>query len=417
MDNRSPCETQISGGPLIISQYMPDVQTVSLGIWVDTGSRDEAEEQAGIAHALEHMLFKGTEQHDAAEISLCMDNLGGQVNAFTTHERTCFHSHCLFDDWTESLDLLIELLLSATIPDAEWQREREVIFSEMHLLEDSPEEWLMDQHLQAIFPNQKIGMPILGNPDSLMRMTRQDLLDYLRSNYRPPRLLITAAGRIDHRELVRILEGYIWPQGQMRPKRSQPRSQRGIQRLPREIEQVYFSMSFPGIPSASSERPIAWMANHMLGGGMSSCLFQEVREKRGLAYSIGSQIASFSDGGMWTVYGATEPDRLQESMDVIVQTIHDFRKEPSCEAFMRSRKQIQIQMRMGMDSVEQNMFRLGARFDEQQIQPLSYWIDAVGEVGYPELCAWAGKQLQAEPMLSLCGPEEILRCIEPGLHR
>jgi len=408
-------ETQIPNGPLVISQRMTDVQTVSLGIWIDAGSRDEDSEQAGISHALEHMLFKGTEQHDAGEISLRMDNLGGHVNAFTTHERTCFHSHCLFEDWPEALDLLTELLLSATIPVIEWKREREVIFSEMHLLEDSPEEWLMDRHFQALFPDQKIGLPVLGNPDALMRMTQQDLLGYLQSTYRPPRLLVAAAGRIEHNELVQVLTSHAWPRARTKPVRGKPNRHHGMQTLIREIEQAYFSISFPGIHAASRQRPIAWLANQMLGGGMSSYLFQEVREKRGLAYSIGSQVSSFSDTGIWTVYGATEPERLREGMDVIEQTINKFIEQgPAQEEFIRAKKQLQIQIRMGMDSVEQNMFRLGARFDEMEVRPLSYWIDALEKVDYHELRAWAGKQLKEQPMWSFCGSEKALKSIRVG---
>lgn len=408
-------ETQIPGGPLVISQFMPDVQTVSLGMWVDAGSRDEDLEQAGISHALEHMLFKGTEQHDAKGISLRMDDLGGHVNAFTTHERTCFHSHCLFEDWPKALGLLTELLLSATIPATEWQRERGVIFSEMHLLEDSPEEWLMDRHFQALFPDQKIGLPVLGNPDALMRMTQQDLLGYLQLNYRPPRLLVAAAGRIEHNELIQVLTSHAWPRARTKPVRSKPDRHYGMQTLIREIEQAYFSISFPGIHAVSRQRPIAWLANQMLGGGMSSYLFQEVREKRGLAYSIGSQVSSFSDTGIWTVYGATEPERLRESMDVIEQTINKFIEQgPAQEEFIRAKKQLQIQIRMGMDSVEQNMFRLSARFDEMEVRPLLYWIDALEKVDYHELRAWAGKQLKEQPMWSFCGSEKTLKSIRVG---
>jgi len=275
----------------------------------------------------------------------------------------------------------------------------------------------MDRHLQALFPDQKIGLPVLGSPKALRRMTRHDLLGYLQSNYRPPRLLIAAAGRINHHDLVQALMQYTWPEAQPRPGRNRPSRHHGIQRLFREIEQAYFSISFPGIPAASEERPIAWLANHMLGGGMSSCLFQEVREKRGLAYSIGSQLSSFSDAGIWTVYGATDPDRLQESLQVIEQTIDQFRVHgPDREAFARSGKQIRVQMRMGMDSVEQNMFRLGARFDEKRIEPLSYWIHAVEKVDYHELCTWVGDRLHGRPMWSFCGPEEILKGIEPALR-
>jgi len=413
-------ETQIPGGPLVISKPMSGVQTVALGIWLDVGSRDESPELAGISHALEHMLFKGTESHDAQMLSRMLDDLGGHVNAFTTRERTCFHAHCLFEDWPRALALLSEMLLFATIPEEEWQRERDVIFSEMRMLEDTPDDWLLDQHMQALFPGQEVGRPVLGNPESLMEIERQDLLDYLRTNYRPPRLLIAAAGRIDHDALVETVVDSHWPKGREKKARRRARPHGGIQHLGRDIEQAYMAVSFRGIPAASGQRPVAWVANHLLGGGMSSRLFQEVREKRGLAYSIGSQLSSLTDMGTWTIHGATDPDRFGACVDVIRETLICFGREGvSPDELAEAKRQVQIQLRMGMDSVEQNMFRLGARFDEDEVHDIPYWLDAVEQVSLDELCTWIREHLLSPSLWSFCGPEtchEQVKTLETRLH-
>ncbi len=400
-------ETQVADGPLVLSHEMPGVQTAAIGIFVDVGSRDEPAEQAGIAHALEHMLFKGTARHDVHAISQLLDRLGGNANAFTSRERTCLHMHVLHEDWPEALNVLTEMLLEAELPEAEWQREREVIFAEMSMVEDTPEDWVLDQHMQALFPDHALGRPTLGTQESLSSMTRQDLLGFLRANYQPPRLLVCAAGRLNHELLVEHVAAIRWPAGRAAHVRHPAAMAHGTRLLPRQMEQVQLVMSYPGISAASDERPVAWLANQVLGGGMSSRLFSEVREKRGLAYHIGSHLSTLSDTGVWTVTCSTEPARLQECIEVIGEIVQAISDHGVTEEEMAlARTLLEVQLRMGMDSVEGNMLRLGGRFDKATIRPQVFWLQRLHEVDRDMVQAWLRQRLANSPLLTICGPEK-----------
>ena len=402
-------ESQVEHGPLVLSHTMPEVQTAALGFFIDLGSRDESSAQAGIAHALEHMLFKGTGKHDVHALSQMLDRLGGSANAFTSREHTCFHMHVLYEDWQKALDILGEMLLDAAIPDDEWQREREVIFSEMAMVEDSPEEWVLDQHLQALFPGQSVGRSTLGTQQSLLGLTRQDLTDCLAGYYRPPRLLICAAGRLEHEALVERVSAMCWPQGLPKTNRQPATMADGLQLLPRQTEQIQIVFSYPGIVAASDERPVAWLANQILGGSMSSRLFREVREKRGLAYQISSHSSSLSDTGTWTIMAGTEPQRLSECLDVIQATVHDVAEHGvKAEELLLAKSLTEVQLRMGMDSVEGNMLRLGARFDESEVRHQSYWLEQIRQVEHDALQHWVAEKLSGSPLLTISGPEAQL---------
>jgi len=402
-------ESQIEHGPLVLSHIMPEMQTVALGFFIDLGSRDERPEQAGIAHALEHMLFKGTGKHDVHALSRMLDRLGGSANAFTSRERTCFHMHVLYEDWQKALDILGEMLLDAAIPDEEWLREREVIFAEMAMVEDTPEEWVLDQHMQALFPDHSLGRLTLGTQQSLLGLTRQDLVGYLEGHYRPPRLLICAAGRLEHEALVERVSAMHWPGGLAKTDRQPATMADGVQLLPRQSEQAQIVFSYPGITAASDERPVGWLANQILGGSMSSRLFREVREKRGLAYHIGSHLSSLSDTGTWTITGGTEPQRLSECVEVIQATVHDVIEHGvKAGEFSLAQSMTEVQLRMGMDSVEGNMLRLGARFDEPEVRHQSYWLEQVRRVEYGALQQWVAERLSVSPLLTISGPQENL---------
>jgi len=410
-------ETRMDQGPLVISQAKPDSQSVALGVVVNVGSRDEAESEAGIAHALEHMLFKGTENHDVRTISEMLDELGGSANAFTGRERTCFYLTTLYEDWRQGLDILLDMVLHATLPENEWFRERSVILSEMGMVEDSPEEWAMDQHLLALFPDSSVGRPTLGNHNSLANISRVQLRNYLESRYRPPQLMVAAAGRIEHSDLVDALSMHTWPRAATQPDRPAFTMASGVHRLPRDIEQAYITVSFPGLKLGSDDRPAAWLANQMLGGGMSSRLFREVREERGLAYSVDSSLFSLSDGGAWTISCATDPKMLPDCIQVIENVLNEYSTVTIDRTELgRAARQLQVQMRMSMDSVENLMLRMAARFDEPVVRPISYWLEQVNEIEATHVEGWKSSHLTAKPLWSICGPGKALDDAAQYLH-
>jgi len=409
-------ETQIQNGPLLMTHAMPETQTVSIGVFLNVGSRDECDTEAGIAHALEHMLFKGTREHDVHALSELLDELGGTANAFTARERTCFHMRVLREDWRRAVSALCAMVLTPTLPENEWQREREVIFSEMAMAEDVPEDWVFERHVEGLFPDQALGRPILGTRATLSNFSGTELGSFLESRYRPPRMLIAVAGCVDHAALLEHLSTYDWPQASVSVERETARMHAGVQKLERNDEQAHIVCSFPGISSASDERPVAWLANQMLGGGMSSQLFREVREKRGLAYGIGSHLSSLSDAGSWTISASTDPDRLVECTKVIRDVFDSCCDELNSAGLRRAQRQLEVSMRMGMDSTDANMMYLGARFDEEQVLPQHEWVERVQQVELEELQSWANTHLGAPALWSFSGPGKILNTLPEDLQ-
>lgn len=409
MKHRFYEETQIAGGPLVLSHTMPRAQSVALGVFIDVGSRDESERQAGITHALEHMLFKGTARLDVHALAEKLDELGGNANAFTSRERTCFHLHVLHEYWQESLGILASMLLESTLPEAEWQREREVIRAEMAMVEDIPEEWAMDRHIAALFSGHALGRPVLGTHGALASLSADDMGAYLRQWYRPPGLLIVAAGRIKHEELLREISRFDWgAPGPAHSLRSPALMKSGMQPLPREGEQAQLVVSMPGVAVDSDERPVAWLVNQMLGGGMSSCLFREIREKRGLAYSVGSHLSMLSDLGVWSVTCGMEPARGAESVAVLQDVLGGFSAMLSEAELERAKRQLEVQFRMGLDSVEGQMLYLGSRLDEPVLRSPLEWLKLMRAVRVEDARHWSEKHLAQGMLWSVAAPEEAL---------
>ncbi len=409
-------ETQMHNGPLLLTHDMPAAQTVSLGVFLNVGSRDESAAQAGMAHALEHMLFKGTARHDVDALAELLDRLGGTANAFTGRERTCFHMRVLREDWREALQTLCDMVLQPTLPEDEWQRERDVIYSEMAMAEDVPEDWMFDRHLEALYPGQKIGQAVLGSRDTLATFGRDSLAGFLNTYYRPPNMLIAASGGVSHVEIREFLAARDWPDGKEVERREHVRMADGVQCLERDDEQAYFAISLPGIVAASAERPVAWLANQMLGGGMSSRLFREIREKRGLAYGVASHLSGLSDTGAWSISGSTDPVRLGECMAVLREVMQGFADSINADEFARAVRQLEVSLRMGMDSCEANMLHLGNRFDEPEILPQDAWVAAIRAVSLDEVRDWAAAHLMQPALWTSSGPAKALATLPSELQ-
>ncbi len=407
-------ETQLSDGPMVVSHSMPAAQSVALGIFVDVGSRDEMDREAGASHALEHMVFKGTKSLDVHALAGRLDDLGGNANAFTSRERTCFHLHVLHEAWPEALSLLVDMVLNPAIPEQEWQREREVIYAEMGMVEDSPEEWVMDQHVAELYSGHSLGRPVLGFHDTLSGMTADELRRYQHEWYCPPRLLIVAAGRIEHQQLAEAvaeaLSGKSWAQEKHRDRAS-GKSRTGLQALERDGEQAQLVLSYPGIEVASDERPLAWLANQALGGGLSSRLFREVREKRGLAYAVSSHLSMLSDTGSWSVSCGMEPERGAECVQVVADVLADFAATLTDEEIARASRQLEVQLRMGLDAVEGQMLYLGGRLDEARLLSPLQWVEQIRAADYKDVRRWIGEHLAAEPLWTVSAPKKALLSI------
>lgn len=410
MSNNFYQETQISGGPLVVSHAMPAAQSVALGVFVDVGSRDESTAQAGITHALEHMLFKGTKRLNVHRLAEKLDELGGNANAFTSRERTCFHLHVLHEQWREALTLLTDMVREPALPEAEWQREREVIFAEIAMVDDTPEEWVMDQHIAALFPNHPLGRPVLGNHDALNALHAEDLSNYLNDHYSAGRILIVAAGHIDHEQLVDAVASLNWQPVSADAINRQPPAAlaHGLQALPREGEQAQMVLSFPGVRVDAVDRPQAWLANQILGGGMSSRLFREVREKRGLAYGVGSHLSTLIDSGIWSITCGMEPDRAAECCTIIQDVLDAFAASLNQAELTRAKRQLEVQFRMGLDSVEGQMLYLGGRLDEAIVLSPLQWLERINAVDVEMLADWSSAHLSQSGLWSIAAPGQAL---------
>ncbi len=405
-------QSRLDNGLRLASRSMPEAQSVALGIFIDVGSRDEPEALAGASHALEHMVFKGTENMNVHALAERLDDLGGNANAFTSRERTCFHLHVLHEQWTEALGLLAEMVLRPSLPEQEWLREREVIFAEMGMVDDNPEEWVMDQHTAALYASHPLGRPVLGHRDSLAAMDADSLRQWRASTYVPSRMLIAAAGRIEHEALLKAWQRLTTElPGQPGPGRGDRRPVTpadGMQALTREGEQAQIVISFPGIPVASEERPVAWLANQALGGGMSSRLFREVREKRGLAYGVGSHLGLLSDTGSWSVTCGTEPQHAPECGAVIADVIGAFPETLDDAEIERAGRQLEVQLRMGLDSVEGQMLYLGGLLDEAELRSPLEWVAAIREVSPDAVRDWAARHLSSGALWTVAAPSACL---------
>jgi len=402
-------DTLIPHGPRVLSRPMAHTQSVALGLMVNTGSRDESPEQAGIAHALEHMLFKGTAKLSVDQLSQQLDLLGGAANAFTSRERTCFHIRVLHEDWRQALDILMDMLLEPALPQDEWQREREVIFSEMSMVDDAPDEWAFERHMGSLFPDHTLGCPTLGTRDILNTFDHTTLRNFLQQRYRPPRLQVMAAGRVDHQQLCDAVASRQWDGGGDQPVRKQATMQTGQRtRLPRDIEQAHIYATFPGIPAASSERPQSWLANQMLGGGMSSLLFREVREKRGLAYSVGSHLSTYQQQGMWSISCGTEPALMGECQQVIEDALQHYCEQIDEGALHRAKRQMEVQLRMAMDSVDGQMMALSARFNEDEVIDPLEWSRRIRATTAEEVQSWVKAHLSQPSAWTFCASQQAL---------
>ncbi|MDQ6989950.1 MAG: pitrilysin family protein [Mariprofundaceae bacterium] len=400
-------KTVLDNGLTVASNHMPDAQSVAIGIFVNVGSRDEDIPQAGISHALEHMVFKGAGALDVHELAESLDNLGGNANAYTSKERTCFHLHVLHEDWQTGLSLLSDMLLEPRLPEEEWQREREVIFAEMSMVDDAPDEWVFDQHAAHVYADQAMGRPVLGSRETLNQMSVQDLRDYLNMHYRGANVLIAAAGRIEHDDLLGMVQGSAWSHGLAATKkvRALPVFQSGQYDLTKPMEQAQVMVSWLGQGVKEEDKAVAWIANQLLGGSMSSLLFREVREKRGLAYGIGSFLSSYSDAGLISISCSTMPEQLQPCLAVLRETIADVCTQIPQGMVERAQRQLTVQFRMGMDAVEGSMLQLGALLDEEQLYSPLEWVDKVNAVETAQVQAWLQQYLAADAMWTLAVPE------------
>lgn len=338
-----------------------EFSSVSLGIWALVGSRDETAAQSGITHLIEHLAFKGTPRRDARKIALEIDSMGGSLNAFTGKEFTSFYARVLGESLPLAVDLLSDITLNSGFGGDDIEREREVILQEICMVDDTPDDVIHDLHCQEYWPDHSLGMPVLGTQESLRGLSREEVVSFHGAHFRADRMLVTAAGNLDPEELIRMLsEAFSGLERSRVPlSRTLPKDVPGLCVQQRPVEQVHFCIGYPGLKYADEQRYVMSLLNTVLGGGVSSRLFQKIREERGLAYSVFSYQSAHEDTGMHTIYCGTSREGFGEAMRLIGEETEDLmtRLIPEDE-LDTARLQLKGNLLLGLESTGNRMNQL-----------------------------------------------------------
>ena len=354
-------KTVLNNGVRIISEPLEHFRSVSLGIWVGVGSRDELEKENGISHFIEHMIFKGTRSRSSLQIAKELDAIGGLSNAFTGKEHTCFHSKVLDKHFSNMADILSDIFLNSIFDPQDMDRERQVILQEINMVEDAPEDHIHELFSRLCWSNHPLGMSVLGTGETVSNIRKETILQYIKSFYKPERIILTAAGNIDHDVLVDYFRPLFepLPSGSEVPPRSLPQINADVLCHWKDLEQVHICLGGKG-PDLSSELRFAGaILNTILGGNMSSRLFQEIREKRGLAYSVYSFLSAYMDTGLLGIYVATDPGAMNQVLGIVNTEITKILKGDVSESDLAAAREHLIGgLLLGSENTDIRMMRL-----------------------------------------------------------
>jgi predicted Zn-dependent peptidase len=377
-------KTILDNGTRILTQKLPAVYSAAVGFWVENGSRHETKAQNGISHFVEHMLFKGTGRRNALDIAKEIDSVGGVLNAFTSQEYCCYYAKVAGHKLPVALDLLSDILLNSVFDLDDIEKERRVILQEIHMVEDTPDELVHDLFCQTLWPDHPLGQPILGTSDSVTSLDREALLSFLSEKYCGRNILVCAAGDVDHDQVVAAIAGAFarLPFGQQKII-SAPRSIRHTVNIhKKDLEQVHICLGSRSVPQGHPDRYACQLLNTILGGSMSSRLFQTLREQRGMAYSVFSYLNSYSDTGALVVYAGTSPEDAPHACGIILKELHRIKECPvSSDELTSAKEQIKGQFLLSLESAENHMTRLAKNeLYFQRLMPIEEILDRVDQV-------------------------------------
>lgn len=350
----------LPNGVRILTEHVPGVRSVSLGIWVGTGSRHESAGENGAAHFIEHMLFKGTRSRTAAQLAEEMDAVGGQINAFTTKECTCFYARVLDTHLARAADILCDMFFHSRFDDADVETERGVILEEIGMYEDNPEDLCAERLAGAVFKGSPLARPILGRKATLDKMDGAWLRAYQRAHYRPDRIVVALAGSFTDADAVELAGRFAGLEARPHTAARAAAYVPGVVVKKKAIEQNHLTLAFPGLPYGDDRRFALQLLSTTLGGGMSSRLWQEVREKRGLCYSVYSYTAGHAETGLFAIYTALGREMEEEALRTICAAVRDYAEHGiSEEELSRAREQAKANILMGLESTQARMSHMG----------------------------------------------------------
>ncbi|HKI41367.1 MAG: pitrilysin family protein [Mycobacterium sp.] len=417
--------TALPGGLRVVTEHLPAVRSASVGVWVGVGSRDEGATVAGAAHFLEHLLFKSTPTRTAVDIAQAMDAVGGELNAFTAKEHTCYYAHVLDSDLELAVDLVADVVLNGRCASEDVEVERDVVLEEIAMRDDDPEDALGDMFLGALFGDHPVGRPVIGTSQSVSAMTRTQLHSFHVRRYTPERMVVAVAGNVDHDEVVALVREQFGPHLVRGRQATAPRKgagrvtgHPGLMLGNRDSEQAHVSL---GVRIPGRTWPHRWALSVLhtaLGGGLSSRLFQEVRESRGLAYSIYSALDVFADSGALSVYAACLPERFDEVMRVTGEVLESVARDGITEAECRIAKgSLRGGLVLGLEDSSSRMSRLGRNELNYGTQrTIEHTLQRIHDVTVDEVNAVARRLLSQRYGAAVLGPYASKRSLPQQLR-
>ncbi len=404
-------KTTLPNGVRVLTETMPHVRSASLGIWSDVGSAAEAPELRGISHLVEHMLFKGTERRTSREIAETMDGVGGNLNAFTDKEVTCYYAKVIDTHVPLAIDVLADMFLHSTFDPSELAKEQKVVLEEIKMYDDSPDDMIHDLFVRTMWSGSNLGEPTIGYAETISALTSDDLRAHMRAHYAPNVCVFAAAGNVDHDAIVALVEAAFagFAGRAVAPKPETPTLTPKTLVKKKDTEQAYVVLGTRGLSVRDERRYALSVLDTILGGGMSSRLFQEVREKRGLAYSVYTFQQGYRGAGLFGVSAGTSPASVDECIDVVVSELASFAESgPTAGEVALAREHLKGSMTLGLESSSARMIRLGrSEFnlgEQLEIEAIERAIDAVDV----EQVAALAREVLATDGLGLCvlGPVE-----------
>ncbi len=404
--------TTLPNGLRVVTDRMPTVESVSLGVWVRAGTRYEPAQVNGVAHLLEHMVFKGTERRSAREIAEEIEAVGGNINAYTSRETTAYYAKVLKDDAALAIDVLADILQYSVVDDVELGRERSVVLQEIGQAHDTPDDVVFDHFQSTAFPAQPLGQPVLGTSEIVANMPREAIVGFRDTHYRTGRMVVAAAGNIEHQQLVDHAAQVFGAMQSGGDNTSQQAVYNGGEyREARELEQIHMVLGFRGAPVGTSEFYTLSVLSNLFGGGMSSRLFQEIREERGLVYSIDTFMSAFADTGLFGIYAGTGTEQITELIPALCDQITGLAGSLREDEVARSRAQLKSSLLMALEST-------GARCEQiaqhllifGRVLPIEELVARIDAIDAAQMDALAKQIFSAPPVLAAVGP---LNKLEP----
>ncbi|MBC6416479.1 MAG: insulinase family protein [Rhodospirillales bacterium] len=398
--------SHLGNGIAVASDPMDGVGSVTVGLWLDVGARHEEAKENGIAHLIEHMAFKGTQTRNARQIAEEIEAVGGQLNAYTSRESTAFYSRVLGEDLPLAVDILSDILRHSLFDGEELVREKAVVLQEIGMAEDTPDDIVFDRLQETAFPDQALGRPILGRARTVAGLGRDDLERFVGAHYGADRILLAASGAVEHEALVALAEERLSAVGKPVQPSGQAAAYRGGEiRIERPLEQVHLALGLPGVPLRDPDYVTAGLLSSILGGGMSSRLFQEIREKRGLVYSVYSFFSHFEDSGLLTLYAGTGEETAAETLALMIDELRGLAGGVGRDELNRAKAQAKAAVLMSRESSVSRAEAMANHYlVHRKALDLPAFLAKLAAVEPEDIARLTARLLRDRPVLAVMGP-------------